>query len=64
MTDPMPESTDEQTVESLIAAVLRCEATQFRPAACRRNAERFSLDRFRRELMNFVETTYVEHREN
>ena len=55
---------DEQTVESLIAAVLRCEATQFRPAACRRNAERFSLDRFRRELMNFVETTYVGHREN
>lgn len=54
----------EQTVESLIAAVHRCEAAQFSPAACRRNAERFSLDRFQRELMNFVETKHVEYREN
>ncbi len=44
----------EQTVQSLIDAVRRCETAQFSPAACRRNAERFSLDRFRRELMNFV----------
>ena len=55
---------DEQTVQSLIEAVHCCEATQFSPAACRRNAERFSLDRFQRELMNFVETKTVEHREN
>ena len=54
----------EQTVESLIAAVHRCEAAQFSPATCRRNAERFSLDRFQRELMNFVETKYVQQREN
>lgn len=55
---------DEQTVESLVDAVNRFEAVQFSPAACRRNGERFSLDRFRRELMNFIEAKFVQHREN
>ena len=52
----------EQTVESLIAAVHRFETAQFSPAACRRNAERFSVDRFKRELMNFIEQRFVEPR--
>lgn len=51
----------EQTVEALVDAVQRCEDSHFSAAACRRNAERFAVERFRRELMNFVEQRTVEH---
>ena len=52
----------EQTVESLTSAVHRFETAQFSPATCRRNAERFSVERFKRELMNFIEQRFVEPR--
>lgn len=50
----------EQTVDSLRAAVLEFERNlhQFSPSACRANAERFSNQRFRREIRQIVETSW------
>jgi len=47
----------EQTVESLMDAVCRFEreSERFKPADCRRNAVRFSPERFREEFFSFVE---------
>jgi len=47
----------EQTVESLMDAVCRFEreSERFKPADCRRNAVRFSPERFREEFSSFVE---------
>jgi glycosyltransferase involved in cell wall biosynthesis len=52
---------DEQTVESLCAALHRFEAMTFSPAEARCNAERFDQARFERELAAFVEARYAEH---
>lgn len=54
---------DEQTSESLIAAVDQFE--QLAPGliqshACRKNAERFASERFRQELTEFVKTCWSE----
>jgi len=48
---------NEQTPESLIEAVNRFESTPgaFVPSEIRRNAERFSIERFKREFKEFVE---------
>lgn len=47
----------EQSCEALVQAVSRfeMERTQFRAAACRKNAMRFSVDRFRREFSEFCD---------
>lgn len=47
----------EQTREAIMAAVTAFEALTVAPspAACRRNAERFGTDRFKRELREFVD---------
>jgi glycosyltransferase involved in cell wall biosynthesis len=45
----------EQTTESLADAIRRLDAADFDPVAIRRNAERFSVHRFKRELRAFVE---------
>ncbi len=45
----------EQTVDSLIDAVARCENSQFDPAIIRGSALRFSRERFLREFAHFVE---------
>lgn len=52
----------QQSVQALIGAVQAFEALDISPAACRRNAERFAAERFRRELMNYVEARAVEWR--
>jgi glycosyltransferase involved in cell wall biosynthesis len=44
----------EQTVESLIDALCRLDATAYDPAACRAQAERFSRAAFRARLTDFV----------
>ena len=46
----------EQTAESIQAAVKEFEtlAHRFLPAACRRNAERFSVARFRKSFSAYV----------
>ena len=44
----------EQSVEALIEAIERFERLSFDPAVARANAERFGIERFRRELNQFV----------
>jgi glycosyltransferase involved in cell wall biosynthesis len=44
----------EQSTEALIAAIEKFEQLSFEPAIARRNAKRFSSERFRRELGQFV----------
>jgi glycosyltransferase involved in cell wall biosynthesis len=44
-----------QTVDDLIEAVYHLEATSFDPQRIRQNAERFSIDRFKRELRAWIE---------
>ena len=46
---------DEQTVESLVGGILDFESRSFDPASCRRQAERFSADEFRRRLSQAVD---------
>ena len=50
----------EQTPDSLADAIRRLDSTDFDPAAIRRNAERFSVARFKRELRAFVEKKWQE----
>jgi glycosyltransferase involved in cell wall biosynthesis len=45
---------DAQTADSLVDAVDRFEGMQLDPLACRRQAERFSEPRFRREIKEFL----------
>jgi glycosyltransferase involved in cell wall biosynthesis len=47
----------EQTTESLLEAVGRFEANAslFDPRQCRKNAERFSTENFKKALMSFVD---------
>jgi len=54
---------DEQTPESLMEAVIQFEqtrATRIQAKACRENAERFSSQRFRQELSDFVTARWSE----
>jgi glycosyltransferase involved in cell wall biosynthesis len=55
----------EQTVAEIQQAVLRFEARRevITPEACRSNAERFANERFAREIANFVEHAWADHRE-
>ncbi len=50
----------EQSVPALIAAVEQFERLSFEPSIARRNAERFSASRFRRELGDFVAARWQE----
>lgn len=52
----------EQNTKSLIAAVELFDRNihNFSPAACRKNAERFSQERFDREIKSYVETKWNE----
>lgn len=45
----------DQTPESLMDAVARCEGTEFDADVLRANAERFSVEEFRRQLSAYVE---------
>lgn len=53
----------EQSVEALIAAIEQFERLSFNPAAARANAERFNVERFKRELGNFVTQKWQEFKE-
>lgn len=59
--DPTGVFYNEQTVESLMAAVSEFESAKSRitAAACRANAELFSGERFEREMKNFVESRLI-----
>lgn len=54
---------DEQSVEAVIDGIRRLERTRIDPAACRRNAERFSPERFRAELSRVIEEKVGAERE-
>ncbi len=45
---------EEQTVSALAAAMLRAERTPLDPRACRRNAERFAAEHFRRRMAEAI----------
>jgi glycosyltransferase involved in cell wall biosynthesis len=51
----------EQSCEALLQAVslFEMERSQFKAAACRKNAMRFSADRFRREFFEFCECAFL-----
>ncbi len=49
---------DEQTPECLAEAIERFERATFDPAACRRRAESFGQERFKREFRDFVLVRY------
>ncbi|MEA3336964.1 MAG: glycosyltransferase [Chloroflexota bacterium] len=51
----------EQTAETLAETVRSFDVVSISPGDCRENAERFSQERFRLELMNYVEARLVEH---
>ncbi|MCL5039656.1 MAG: glycosyltransferase [Firmicutes bacterium] len=55
----------EQSVESLSSAIRQFLGWEgnFQPAVLRRNAERFSKERFKREIANFVQEKWLEFRE-
>jgi glycosyltransferase involved in cell wall biosynthesis len=55
---------DEQTPESLIAAMDKFERLRFYPHRCRANAERFSNERWRREYTEFVTKAWREFQKN
>jgi glycosyltransferase involved in cell wall biosynthesis len=63
-TDPTGVFFAEQTAESLIGAVREFEAQEFRITreACRKNAERFGEERFRREFRELMERAVAEWR--
>lgn len=54
---------DEQSVEAVIDGIRRLERTRIDPVACRRNAERFSPERFRAELSRVIEEKLGAERE-
>lgn len=51
---------DEPTVESLVEAVKRFAAIDFNPQTIRRQAEKFSTERFKQEIKEFIEREYNE----
>ncbi|MFH1412731.1 MAG: glycosyltransferase [bacterium] len=51
---------DEQTKESLIDAVKRFQNTNFDSQLIRRQAEKFSTERFKQEIKEFIEREYYE----
>jgi hypothetical protein len=52
---------DEQTVESLQAALADFDPAAFSAEDCRENALRFSIDRFKQQLGDYVEMRWQEH---
>lgn len=52
---------DAQTETAIIRAVEAFEQTSFHPEAIRRNAERFSIEKFRKFFMEAVEYEYLNH---
>jgi glycosyltransferase involved in cell wall biosynthesis len=50
----------QQTIEGIHEAISRFEQMKFDPGAIRANAERFSMERFHRELLGFVHGKYAE----
>jgi hypothetical protein len=54
----------EQNADAIVEAIrnFECEATRFDPVACRKNACRFSIQRFRTEFTEFCERAVANHK--
>jgi len=52
---------EEQTVESITAAIQRCNALNFDAAVIRAHAENFSTETFQQKMTAFVEEKYADH---
>ncbi len=53
---------DQPTVESLITAIKKFEKTKFSSEDCKQWANKFSKDRFKKEIKNFARSVYLELR--
>jgi len=51
----------EQTIEALVDAIERFENESFSPQVCRNNAEKFSPESFRKEIISFLNNRYSSH---
>lgn len=51
----------EQTVDSIVDAVKRFESITISPKACRKNAERFSVERFQSEFLKYTNEKITEY---
>ena len=49
---------NEQTTESLIAAVKNFEPNKFNPQIIKQHSEKYSVERFKTEIKNFIEEAY------
>ena len=54
----------EQTVDSLVEAILSLDRITFDPAIVRENAERFGIERFGRQFLQFVATAWRNYASN
>jgi glycosyltransferase involved in cell wall biosynthesis len=50
---------DEPTVESLVEVLKKFKPEKYKPEDCRKQAEKFSKERFKREIREFVEEKYA-----
>lgn len=55
---------NKQTPESLVEAVDKFKSIDFNPDAIRSHAEQFSVDRFKKEINNFINGEYNKHKNN
>jgi glycosyltransferase involved in cell wall biosynthesis len=66
LSDPEPTGMffHEQNADAIVEAIrnFEREATRFDPVACRKNACRFSIQRFRTEFAEFCERTVANHK--
>jgi glycosyltransferase involved in cell wall biosynthesis len=50
-----------QTIESIMAAIQRCDTLKFDASVIHRHAETFSLETFRQKLTTFIDEKYADH---
>jgi len=50
---------DEPKVESLVKVLQKFKAERYRPEDCRKQAEKFSKERFKEEIKRFIERNYA-----
>ncbi len=55
---------EKQTADSLICSLKKFETLKFKPEACRRQAERFDLKRFKKKFKEWVEEEWKQYEKN
>lgn len=54
---------DELTVDSIVKAIKQLNSSVIKPEDCMKNARRFSKDRFKREIQNFIKQKTVNNKQ-